>query len=76
MEHKNNLLELIENKMHEFSKSHKKIATYIIERYDKSAFMTASKLGSIVGVSESTVVRFAFELGFEGYPEFQTALQV
>lgn len=75
MEHKNNLLELIENKMHEFSKSHKKIATYIIERYDKSAFMTASKLGSIVGVSESTVVRFAFELGFEGYPEFQTALQ-
>ena len=75
MEQKDNLLETIENKISGFSKSHKKIASYIIEHYDKSAFMTASKLGSIVGVSESTVVRFAFELGYEGYPEFQSALQ-
>ena len=75
MEQRDNLLELIKNKTPEFSKSHKKIALYVLEHYDKSAFMTASKLGSIVGVSESTVVRFAFELGFEGYPEFQSALQ-
>lgn len=75
METKINLLDIIKNSYTQFSKSHKKIASYIIEHYDKSAFMTASKLGSIVGVSESTVVRFAFELGFGGYPEFQAALQ-
>ena len=46
-----------------------------MESYDKAAFMTASKLGSVVNVSESTVVRFASELGYEGYPEFQKALQ-
>ena len=57
------------------SKGHKKIAEYILDHYDKAAFMTASKLGSIVGVSESTVVRFATELGFEGYPEMQKALK-
>ena len=57
------------------SKGHKKIAEYILDHYDKAAFMTASKLGSIVGVSESTVVRFASELGFEGYPEMQKALK-
>ena len=57
------------------SKGHKKIAEYIMTTYDKAAFMTASKLGSIVGVSESTVVRFATELGFEGYPELQRALK-
>ncbi|MGN0692818.1 MAG: MurR/RpiR family transcriptional regulator, partial [Oscillospiraceae bacterium] len=54
---------------------HKKIAEYIIGHYDKAAFMTASKLGAIVGVSESTVVRFATELGYEGYPELQKALK-
>lgn len=58
-----------------FSKGQKHIAKYIIEHYDKAAFMTASKLGSIVRVSESTVVRFASELGFEGYPELQKSLQ-
>jgi len=58
-----------------FSKGQKYIARYIIEHYEKAAFMTASKLGNIVGVSESTVVRFACELGFEGYPELQKALQ-
>ncbi|MBP1560601.1 MAG: MurR/RpiR family transcriptional regulator [Oscillospiraceae bacterium] len=67
------------NKLHEImptlSKGHKKIAEYIITTYDKAAFMTASKLGTIVGVSESTVVRFATELGFEGYPELQRALK-
>lgn len=57
------------------SKGHKKIAEYIMTTYDKAAFMTASKLGTIVGVSESTVVRFATELGFEGYPELQRALK-
>lgn len=57
------------------SKGHKKIAEYMLAHYDKAAFMTASKLGSIVGVSESTVVRFATELGFEGYPELQRALK-
>lgn len=75
MKQRENLLEEIKSKIHKFSKSHKKIAAYVLEHYDKSAFMTASKLGSIAGVSESTVVRFAYELGFEGYPEFQSALQ-
>ncbi len=58
-----------------FSKGQKLIAQYIIEHYDKAAFMTASRLGSTVGVSESTVVRFAAEVGFEGYPQLQRALQ-
>lgn len=50
------------------SKGHKLIAAYILEHYDKAAFMTAQKLGQTVGVSESTVVRFASMLGFDGYP--------
>ena len=58
-----------------FSKSHKKIADYIVKHYDKAAFITASKLGKVVGVSESTVVRFAVELGFGGYPKLQKALR-
>ena len=70
-----NLLTEIEDKFSEFSKSQKIISKYILENYDKAAYMTASKLGSAVKVSESTVVRFALELGFEGYPEFQHALQ-
>ena len=57
------------------SKGQKKIADYIMESYDKAAFMTAARLGETVGVSESTVVRFATELGFEGYPAFQNDLQ-
>lgn len=57
------------------SKGHKKIAEYIIGHYDKAAFMTASRLGTVTGVSESTVVRFAAELGYEGYPELQKALK-
>ena len=69
------VLHTIENNMKTFSKGQKKIAAYILENYDKAAFMTASKLGSLVGVSESTVVRFASELGYEGYPSMQRALQ-
>lgn len=58
-----------------FSKSQKRIAEYISGHYDSAAFMTAAKLGEVVGVSESTVVRFASELGYEGFPEFQKALR-
>lgn len=74
---KNNqdLLKKIETMMKEFSKGQKLIANYILNHYDKAAFMTAARLGSIVGVSESTVVRFATELGFDGYPKLQKALQ-
>ena len=72
---KNNLLKQIELGMPSFSKGQKLIANYITEHYDKAAYMTAAKLGSIVKVSESTVVRFAIELGFDGYPELQQALQ-
>lgn len=70
-----NLLAEIEAGMSSFSKGQKLISAYILEHYDKAAYLTASKLGSIVHVSESTVVRFAIELGFAGYPEFQHALQ-
>lgn len=72
---KRNLIAMIEEGMHTFSKGQKRIANYILEHYDKAAYMTASKLGALVGVSESTVVRFAIELGFEGYPEMQKSLQ-
>lgn len=57
------------------SKGQKQIASFIMENYDKAAFITASKMGRIVGVSESTVVRFAYTLGFDGYPELQKSLQ-
>ena len=69
------ILTIIQSKMSSFSKGQKLIAKYILEAYDKAAFMTASKLGSTVKVSESTVVRFAVELGYGGYPEMQKALQ-
>jgi len=69
------LLSLIENKMAELSRGQKQIASYMLEHYDKAAYMTAAKLGSLVGVSESTVVRFATELGFEGYPDLQASLR-
>lgn len=72
---KRDLLMTIKNQMPTFSKGQKLIANYVLEHYEKAAYMTASKLGCLVGVSESTVVRFACELGFEGYPEFQRALQ-
>ncbi|MBE6954824.1 MAG: MurR/RpiR family transcriptional regulator [Ruminococcaceae bacterium] len=69
------ILSNIQNSMSSLSKGQKLIANYILEYYDKAAFMTASKLGKTVQVSESTVVRFAVELGYEGYPEMQRALQ-
>ena len=69
------LLTKIDLMMNSFSKGQKKIALYIEEHYDKAAFMTASKLGETVGVSESTVVRFATELGYDGYPKLQKAMQ-
>lgn len=69
------LLAKMDESIRRLSKGHKKIAAYIKENYDKAAFMTAAVLGKKVGVSESTVVRFATELGFKGYPELQRALQ-
>lgn len=70
-----NILHTIESGMSSFSKGQKRIAGYILENYDKAAFMTASKLGRLADVSESTVVRFASELGYDGYPSMQRALQ-
>ncbi len=72
---KDDVLMIIQEKMPTFSKGQRRIATYITEDYDKAAFMTASKLGKTVGVSESTVVRFAMELGYDGYPTMQKAMQ-
>ena len=69
------LLQTIESSMGDFSKGQRLIAHYILENYDKAAFMTASRLGKMVQVSESTVVRFATELGYNGYPSMQKALQ-
>ena len=72
---KRNLIAMIEEGMPGFSKGQKRIANYILNHYDKAAYMTASKMGQLVGVSESTVVRFAIELGFDGYPDMQKSLQ-
>lgn len=69
------ILSLLEYKMPTFSKGQRRIATLIRENYDKTAFLTASQLGKQAGVSESTVVRFAMELGYEGYPQMQKAMQ-
>ncbi len=72
---RNNLLGDIALKMPSLSKGQKILANYVTEHYDKAAYMTAARLGEVVGVSESTVVRFAIELGFEGYPDLRRALQ-
>ena len=69
------ILALFQERFEEFSKGQRRIAQYIMESYDKAAFMTANKLGKTVGVSESTVVRFAVDLGFDGYPSMQKAMQ-
>ncbi|WP_160691471.1 MurR/RpiR family transcriptional regulator [Clostridium sp. C2-6-12] len=74
-ENSKDLMRLIQGKFIRLSKGQKLIAEYILKYYDKAAFMTAAKLGTSVGVSESTVVRFAIELGFSGYPKLQKALQ-
>lgn len=70
-----NFLQLMAEKAPNFSKGQRGIADYIKEHYDRAAYMTASRLGEVVQVSESTVVRFANALGFDGYPEMQKALQ-
>ena len=70
-----NVLYLIRTGMDDFSKGQKRIANYILSNYDKAAFMTACRLGQIAQVSESTVVRFASQLGYDGYPAMQKALQ-
>ena len=70
-----NLLSRMNTQYHKFSKGQKKLVSYITDNYDKAAFFTAAKLGETVGVSESTVVRFAIHLGYKGSPEFQKALE-
>lgn len=72
---KQDILTVIQENMGSFSKGQKRIASFILESYDKAAFMTASKLGQTANVSESTVVRFAAELGYDGYPSMQKSLQ-
>ncbi|HCQ74505.1 MAG TPA: N-acetylmannosamine kinase [Clostridiales bacterium] len=69
------LLTILSEGSRKFSKGQRIIAKYILNNYDKAAFMTAGRLGKIVGVSESTVVRFASELGYDGYPSMRKALQ-
>ena len=69
------ILSILETKAPTFSKGQRRIAAYITQSYDKAAFMTASRLGKAVGISESTVVRFAVELGYDGYPSMQKAMQ-
>ena len=71
----NDIMTLLQEKAPDFSKGQRAIARYITEEYDKAAFLTASRLGRTVGVSEATVVRFAVELGYDGYPSMQKAMQ-
>ncbi len=69
------ILSILQEKQPTFSKGQKRIANFILESYDKAAFMTANRLGKTVGVSESTVVRFAVDLGYDGYPSMQKAMR-
>ena len=71
----NDVLKRINERYPHLSKGQKLLANYITEHYEKAVYLTASKLGQIVGVSESTVVRFANELGYDGYPSLQRALE-
>ena len=71
----NELQMRIEEKYRDLSKGQKRVAEYVLDNYDKAVFLTAARLGEVVGVSESTVVRFATQLGYKGYPEFQKALE-
>ena len=75
MNNSNELINRINEKYSSMSKGQKLLSTYITDNYDKAVFLTAEKLGKVVGVSESTVVRFAAELGYDGYPAMQKALQ-
>lgn len=72
---KSDIIYRLRHEMPSFSKGQKKIAGFLIDHFDKASYLTAAKLGAEVGVSESTVVRFASELGFSGYPQLQKALQ-
>ena len=69
------ILSRISEQYNKMSKGHKAIANFIFEHYDQAVFMTAAKLGETLGISESTVVRFADRVGYTGYPEFQRALE-
>lgn len=75
MSNTNDLTNRINERYSRMSKGQKLLASYITDYYDKAVFLTASKLGEVVGVSESTVVRFAAQLGYKGYPDFQKALE-
>ena len=75
MDNTQELIQRLNQSGKKLSKSHRRIAECIVSHYDKAAFMTASRLGEYVGVSESTVVRFASALGYDGYPQLQRALQ-
>lgn len=72
---KQNVLSLIENSMEKSSKGHKKISEYLLKNYISAAYMTAQRLSEEAGVSESTVVRYAIEIGYDGYPKLQAALR-
>lgn len=74
MSNGSNVIGLMKEKYADMSKSHKAIASFIYDHYDQAVFMTAAKIGEELGISESTVVRFASWLGYAGYPEFQAAL--
>lgn len=75
MSNTNDLTNRINERYSRMSKGQKLLANYITDYYDKAVFLTASKLGEVVGVSESTVVRFAAQLGYKGYPDFQKSLE-
>ncbi|MCR5754577.1 MAG: MurR/RpiR family transcriptional regulator [Acetatifactor sp.] len=75
MEQQYDVLDRINERYNRMSKSHKIISNYILEHYDQAVFMTAAKLGDALGISESTVVRFAAGIGYDGYPELQKALE-
>ena len=75
MGNSDDLMSRLCEKMPTFSKGQKRLANYIMTSYDKAVFLTAARLGKAVAVSESTVVRFAMQLGYEGYPQFQEALE-
>lgn len=75
MDNTNDIVDKINKKYTTLSKGQKNLASFIMDNFDKAAFLTATKLGKVVGVSESTVVRFAMNLGYKGYPEFQKAIE-
>ncbi|MEG1847256.1 MAG: MurR/RpiR family transcriptional regulator [Lachnospiraceae bacterium] len=75
MDNKNDMITKINDNFSSMSKSHKAIATFITDHYEQAVFMTAAKMGETLGISESTVVRFASGIGYAGYPEFQRALE-